>query len=318
MFWKNRKENGPGDFGWKVFRTKPVRESDGFAVPTFIHNGSYHLSKIEVYEDGAIDCWGFLDLDLFRKKAKSGWVATKPTPGERVSIFNLGSAEVVDAKWRCETRNIITAVEAVLRQLNPSQAGLLDMEGDDTEVRNGVRHAKLGLSDSKPCRLGNDNHRIPGAELPVLQRADGEYVLSQWFLFADGRTRIGNASDWISVEEVESMFEAGQLALSVPDGSWVSIPPFGCFKTKNGYWGVKATERVREGLDEMGKLRGGEGAIHRCIAAHQAYCDDSSDEMRETLRGAYEAVPEHLRMYCGDMDSKDWPIRRILYGEVDS
>ena len=33
---------------------------------------------------------------------------------------------------------------------------------------------------------------------------------------------------------------------------------------------------------------------------------------REVLRAAYHAVPEHLRMYCGDMDSKDWPIRRIL------
>jgi hypothetical protein len=37
-----------------------------------------------------------------------------------------------------------------------------------------------------------------------------------------------------------------------------------------------------------------------------------SEEKREALRKAYEAVPEHLRMYCGDMDSKDEPIRRIL------
>ena len=33
---------------------------------------------------------------------------------------------------------------------------------------------------------------------------------------------------------------------------------------------------------------------------------------REALREAYFAVPRHLRHYCGDMDSKDWPIRRIL------
>jgi hypothetical protein len=33
------------------------------------------------------------------------------------------------------------------------------------------------------------------------------------------------------------------------------------------------------------------------------------------LRRSYEAVPEHLRMYCGDMDTKDIPIRMILYGK---
>jgi hypothetical protein len=63
------------------------------------------------------------------------------------------------------------------------------------------------------------------------------------------------------------------------------------------------------------ELNGGPGAIRSCIEAHEAYESDPSPERRETLRRAYEAVPEHLRLYCGDMDSKDWPIRRILYGE---
>jgi hypothetical protein len=46
----------------------------------------------------------------------------------------------------------------------------------------------------------------------------------------------------------------------------------------------------------------------------KAYNDNPGQEQRERLRLAYEAVPEHLRMYCGDMDSKDGPIRRILDG----
>lgn len=33
------------------------------------------------------------------------------------------------------------------------------------------------------------------------------------------------------------------------------------------------------------------------------------------MRAAYEAVPEHHRMYVGDMDTQDIPVRMILYGE---
>ena len=50
----------------------------------------------------------------------------------------------------------------------------------------------------------------------------------------------------------------------------------------------------------------------------QDYESDSSEANRKRLRDTYEAVPEHLRMYCGDMDSRDGPIKRILYWDPDS
>ena len=49
--------------------------------------------------------------------------------------------------------------------------------------------------------------------------------------------------------------------------------------------------------------------------AYQNYMAEPSTKAMETLRQRYEAVPEHLRMYCGDMDTKDIPIRMILYGK---
>ena len=42
---------------------------------------------------------------------------------------------------------------------------------------------------------------------------------------------------------------------------------------------------------------------------------DPCDYTKEKLRKAYEAVPEHERMYLGDMDSKDWDYHRILYSD---
>src|ERR1043165_6227212 len=54
--------------GWRIVRTSPEPRTYGKAVPAFIHNFSYHFSPIHVYADGAINCWGFVDLSLFRGK----------------------------------------------------------------------------------------------------------------------------------------------------------------------------------------------------------------------------------------------------------
>jgi hypothetical protein len=36
---------------------------------------------------------------------------------------------------------------------------------------------------------------------------------------------------------------------------------------------------------------------------------------RAQLRTAYEAVPEQQRRYVGDMDTKDIPVRMVIYGD---
>ncbi len=38
-----------------------------------------------------------------------------------------------------------------------------------------------------------------------------------------------------------------------------------------------------------------------------------AEATRERLRAAYEAVPEHQRLFLGDMDTKDGDYKRILY-----
>ena len=54
--------------------------------------------------------------------------------------------------------------------------------------------------------------------------------------------------------------------------------------------------------------------------AYERYMAEPSSKAMVAFRQKYEAVPEHLRLYCGDMDTKDIPIRMILYGkrEIES
>ena len=298
--------------GWRIVRTKPVTKTYGKAIPAFIHNGSYYLSTVDVFADGAINCWGFVDLALFRDKLAQGWVVPRARVGGTVSIHNLGQARVVAANWERTRRDIQREVMETLSELNPSLEGLLDMQGTDIEVRNGVRYAKLGLGQAKPYRISPEGDEIAGAELPVLEVVSDGYRLYRWLIYADGLSQLGYANELRPLEAVAEMFEQKKLVLSVPEGAWVTLDGLGRFQAGEGYWSTKPAERLREAADILDQLNGRPGAIQRCIEAHQAYRSDPSRDRRKTLRAAYAAVPEHLRRFCGDMDSKDGPIRSIL------
>ncbi len=288
--------------GWRIVRTRPPPRTCGKALPAFIHNGSYFLATVDVYADGAINCWGFVDLPLFRDKLARGWVVPRAEVGGTLRIHNLGQARVAAAEWDLTPADIEGQVMDALRELNPTMEGLLDMQGTDTEVRNGLRYAKMGLGDEKPYRICLAGDETLGAELPVLEVGANGYRLRRWFIYADGQSQLGYASELLPLEAVARMFEEGRLTLSVPAGSWVTLEGLGRFQACEGFWFIKPAERIREATGLLDELNGGPGAIRSCIDAHRAYQADPGQERRAALRRAYEAVPEHLRLYCGDMD----------------
>ncbi|HKQ72547.1 MAG TPA: hypothetical protein VJ810_02390 [Blastocatellia bacterium] len=55
----------------------------------------------------------------------------------------------------------------------------------------------------------------------------------------------------------------------------------------------------------------------KCRECYEAFLAAPTVANREALREAYEAVPEHNRAYLGDMDTKDVPIRMIIYGKQE-
>jgi hypothetical protein len=298
--------------GWTIVRTKPLGKTHGLALPAFIRNGDHHLIGLDVYADGVVDCWGCVDLPLFRRKVAEGWVATRPPAGAGVFIYNLGRVRVAAAEWALSPQDLVGQVERAVGELNPEQAGLVDLQGEESEVRgNGVRYARLGLTDEKPYRLAG-RKEVLGAEVPVVLREGEDYRLTRWFVFADGQTQLGYGPALTPLDEVAALFDAGRLTTAVPEGAWVAIDGLGRFRAGEGHWGVRPRERVREAHDLVHTLTGSTGAVRRCIDRHREYRQEPSPERRELLRQAYEAVPDHLRRYCGDMDSKDGPIRRIL------
>jgi hypothetical protein len=172
--------------GWPLVRTTPLPRTYGKAIPAFIHNRMYFLSPVDVYADGAIDCWGFVDLPLFRDKLARGWVEPRAEVGETISIHNLGVARVSAAEWGLTSADIERQVLSALRDLNPAMEGLLDMQGTNIEVRDGRRYAKMGRGDGKPYRVSLAGEEVAGTELPVLEVAADGYQLRHWVICGTG------------------------------------------------------------------------------------------------------------------------------------
>lgn len=299
---------------WPIARTKPGPRTAGRSLTVFIDNGSCHLTTVDVYADGAIDAWGFLDRDLFRGKLASRWVVPSPRPDQRLSVFDFGSARIEDARWFQTPESIGAAVEAVIRALNPAMRDLVDMQGSDTEVRGRARYAKMGLSDKKPCRLDGDRE-VLGDWVPVLRVLGDGFALTRLVTWADGMCQVGPDGALLPIAEVPSLYAAGRIASTAPAGSRVEIPGLGSFRVVDDFGWVDERDRIGQMHDQLGELNGRESVITRCARAFEAYEAAPSDAAKAALRLAYEAVPSHLRCYCGDMDTRDTAIRFALYGE---
>ena len=295
-----------------IRRTKPVGHFVGYGHPTFIRNMQYHLTTLDAYSDGAVDIWGFLDLDLFTEKLRTGWVWPSPPNGERISVHSLGQWTSCEGQWTETIDSMHRKVIEAVHELNPQEQNLLNMEGSDTEMKGKVRYAKLGLSDREPCRQANGDGLIIGREVPVFAVNGVKHVLTRLFIFSDGLCRIGYDGSLQQRDTVIEMFSSGRLVTSVPDGCRITVEGLGSSTCAKGYWYVDPDERVREIIALHDELNGANDPVRECLLRKRSYLDDPTKTNLEALRFAYLAVPEHLRLYCGDMDSKDSEIRKIL------
>lgn len=302
---------------WPVLSKSESRGTRrGWCMPTVIHNWHHHCAKLLVFEDGVIDCWGGLDISLFREKLTTHWIATSVPQGGRLSIFNLGVAAVVQCEPFVFKEDILARVMDALQYWNPDLVDLVDLGGDATEpipsAHPRARRAKLPSLDGIPFYTNEAGELLEGSEVPIFLRQDGEWRLTRWFVYADGKSRLGPDGPLFDLAATEVMVLSERVAMSVPDDTWVLVDGIGRMRFSEGLWRIDPAERVREQRNNLGKLQGRRDVIRACIDVWASYQNAPSSVLLEAVRGAYFAVPKHLRMYCGDMDTKDVLIRRAL------
>ena len=76
----------------RISREAEGERVEGVTRPVFIRNGKdYYLTDLEIYADGSIFCWEWVDLAGLKAKLASGWVATSFEAGARASAHHLAS-----------------------------------------------------------------------------------------------------------------------------------------------------------------------------------------------------------------------------------
>ncbi|MCF6405216.1 hypothetical protein L3C95_20095 [Chitinophaga filiformis] len=301
--------------GTRVYRKQII---EGVSIPAFIHNDSYFFTDLDVYEDGRVNCWNFEDFEHFKEDVRRGWVALSIPDNKNISIHGLGEWSIDNASWIFNRESFIEYVTSLIRELNPHMENIFKYR---QKVVKGTRVGELGTGlIYKP-----DNpkdifpKRIEGNSTNLFYRLKNEYYLVKVTVFADLTVSLNRLEKPVALTlaELEELVDKKIILTELPQNARVCIYGLGSFDIGECGYVVTIGEILSQIKDMLRELRGEPTSSHICIQAYKNYVENPTVENKEHLKISYENVPEHERMYLGDMDTKDIPIRMIIYGEQE-
>lgn len=295
---------------------------EGFSIPGIIHNMQYHFTDLQVYRDGLVYCWDMVDLKIFKEKLKTGWVVTRIPDGERISLFSLGNWTIDKGTWDFNiSDSYYDHIFSLVKVLNPELENLYNCHGTTVKVINGVNVSTFSSPNPVPYYEKGESKifpdRIKGKHLYIFYRADdNKLYLGQLSIFRDGQIEIANIPKKIrfNVNDLEELINKKTLLTDLPLKERVTILGLGSFEIVSGS-GVDIKDKYAELLDVYEELKSGKNSIERCREVFDEYKSNPTDELKEKLKAAYEKVPRHQRMFVGNMDNKDYEVKKIIYGK---
>lgn len=299
----------------KVYRKKIV---EGYSIPAFIKNGTHFFVDLDIYEDGRVECWNFEDFEYFKSHVQNGWVALHIPNNEEISIHNLGSWIIDSGEWLFDKTSFIDYAYNIVKQLNPKMANIYK---HSEKTINGVHVGESGNGTIYKELKEHDNdffpERIDGDSVDMFYKSGENYFLVRVNVFADNTMQLSRLEEPIniSLDELEGLIKQEKLLTDIPLNSKVIIHGLGKFTIHSMNYVTQVDDLLNQIKDIVKTLSGEQTSSSLCVAAYQQYLDNPTTEHKDKLRTAYESVPEHLKMYLGDMDTKDVPIRMIIYGE---
>ncbi|WP_449329223.1 DUF7639 domain-containing protein [Sphingobacterium anhuiense] len=116
-------------------------------------------------------------------------------------------------------------------------------------------------------------------------------------------------------EDLDMLIENETLTTDLKIGEIVTILNLGSFKVVSGC-GADIKSKVSELNDKFNELNGRENSIAKCARIFDEYKQNPTKKLRDELKYAYEAVPEHQRIFVGTMDTKDYEVRQVIFGDI--
>lgn len=293
----------------RVYRRQRI---EGITVPAIIHNRQYFWHNMAVYEDGTVSCWEKTDLCDVIRQLERGWLAFGVPVGSALSVHSLCTLEIVSAEWNFENESYRRFIEDTVRSLNPEMANIYETTPLEKEK---WKERRVGfVADPTPFKVsgkfGYDT--LDGKQMNVFLRKDGEILLTTVTAYEDGTFSVDGLDGFLSLEGIRELFGKGMLCVSPKENESVSFGALGNAVCKTIYK-VKKAEKLKEIENESLRLTDKPDAFSLARQAYYAYLIEPSEFRKNKLREAYEAVPEHQRMFLGDMDTRDSDYIRILY-----
>ena len=294
----------------KVYRKQRI---EGVTIPAVIHNGQYFWLNMAVYEDGTVSCWNKTDLCDVPYQLSRGWLTPFVPEGKGLSVYGLCWLEIVKADWKFNNDSFYEYVKETVRSLNPEMANIY--KTTEREKAKWKDYHVGFTADPTPCKVGAEfgYQLVDGDKANILLHNDGKLQLTQINIFADETFSIdGLGEQFLTLDEIEKMFKDKTLRTSVKDGETVSFGALGEVECRT-VSSTEPAEKLKEIKEKSLRVQNKPDAHERCQRAYHAYLVEPSKFNKNKLREAYEAVPEHERIYLGDMDTRNTDFERILY-----
>ena len=299
----------------KVYRKQII---EGYSIPAFIKNGSHFFIDLDVYENGRVHCWNFEDFEYFKKDVDRNWIDLSIPDNNEVSIDGLGNWTINDGNWLFNKETFIDYVQNLIKELNPNLENIYKYS---QKKINGVSIGENGngIVYKEIKNYPNDIFlkKIDGRSTDLFYKVLEKIYLVKVNVFSNNTiqiSRLQNPVD-LNLEEFENLIQEKIILSEIPLNSTIFIHGLGNFKVTRAQYVTKIEEKLIEIKDILRNLNGQPSSIAICREAHQKYNSNPTVENRNKLQISYENVPDHQRMYVGDMDTKDIEIRMIIYGE---
>lgn len=298
-----------------IYRKKAIY---GKRVPAFIRNGSNFFIDLHVYEDGIIDCWDEVDLEGFIEKLKKRWVRTSVPDEDSISIHELGEWRITKGKWEHDPKSFYQHIIEIIKELNPELVNLSKVqiiEKNGVQIRNSIK----GTPFRESSKGKHHPEKLKGADSSIFYRFEDQYYLAQLTIFEDGILEFSRLPKTVlhNIKELEELINSEQIRTELDQGITVKIYNLGEFDIVSKKYGTDLADKVTEIKDTYNRLNDLPTSKQTCIELYRNYNENPIEENKEKLKIAYEQVPKHKRLYLGDMDVKDIPIRMIIYGEKE-
>jgi hypothetical protein len=118
----------------------------------------------------------------------------------------------------------------------------------------------------------------------------------------------------VDFEEFKRKVRSGWVVTQPPKMARINVSCLASFTATHASYWIEPEDFIKEVADEIEQLNGRSTTSDRCREAWSEYEASPSETTKEALRLAYLAIPTHNRIYVlRDQDSKDHPIRAVLY-----